>query len=109
MPVVMHLQQRQGPIHGRCADIAEQREDIVLIHQLQRVANCEVGLVAVVIGLDRDPSAVERPRALAEKSADMPRRITLSLAPGRSASGAAVLSCADAGLPRSPRSTAASK
>ena len=43
----MHLQQRQGPVHGRCADIAEQREDIVFIHQLQRVANCEIGLVPV--------------------------------------------------------------
>ena len=55
----MHLQQRQGPVHGRCADIAEQREDIVFSHQLQRVADCEVGLVLVVIGLDHDPSAVD--------------------------------------------------
>ena len=53
----MHLQQRQGPVHGRCADIAEKREDIVFIHQLQRVADCEVGLVLIVIGLDHDPSA----------------------------------------------------
>src|SRR5271169_2873311 len=45
-------------------------------------------------------------RALAEKSADMPRRITLWLASCRSASVPAVLSCAEAG---SPRSAAASK
>ena len=59
MLVVMHLQQRQGPVHGRCADIAEQREDIVFIHQLQRVADYEIGLVLVVIGFDHDPSAVD--------------------------------------------------
>jgi len=59
MLVLMHLQQRQRPVHGGCADIAEQREDIVFIHQLQRVADCEIGLVLVVIRFDHDPSAVD--------------------------------------------------
>ena len=59
MLVVMHLQQRQRPVHGRCPDIAEQREDIVFIHQLQRIADCEIGLVLVVIGLDDDTPAVD--------------------------------------------------
>ena len=65
--IVMHLQQRQGPVHGRCADIAEQREDIVFIHQLPRVANCEAGLVPVVIGFDHDPFAVDAARVVERK------------------------------------------
>ncbi len=54
----MHLQQRQGSVHRRCADVAEQREGIVFVHQLQRVADCEIGLVLVIIGLDHDASAI---------------------------------------------------
>jgi hypothetical protein len=63
----MHLQQRQGPIHSRCADIVEQRKDIVVIHQLQRIANCEAGFVTVVIGLDHDPAALDAARVVERK------------------------------------------
>ncbi len=60
----MHAQQWQRAIHGRRADIAEQREDIILVDQLQGVADRKTGLVLVVIGRDHDASAVDAARVV---------------------------------------------
>ena len=62
-----HPQQRQRPVHGRCAHIAEQREDVVLVHQLQCVADRKVGVVLVVIRRNHDASAVDTPGVVDRK------------------------------------------
>ena len=50
------LQQRQDAGDGRRADVAEQQEDLVLQHQLERVFHARIGLIAVVVELWDDPA-----------------------------------------------------
>ena len=56
--LVVFLQQRQHPRHGGRADVVEEQEDPVLLHQLHGVLDRLIGLIPVVVGLEHDRAAV---------------------------------------------------
>jgi len=58
------LQARQHAGDRRCADVVEEEEHLVLLHQFQRVLDRSIRLIVIVVRLDRHSPAVDAAGAI---------------------------------------------